>query len=114
MAGRYLTVFNTGRELSLTTARQLACLPDPIFARDTTVKAQIGLSLFDVGFRPCGDLIEMIDAMRIELGLVDTANSLNQRQIIGCTTTRRIQTTGKMFRCCDFSRRIDICKLSDS
>ncbi len=49
-----------------------------------------GFSLLNIRLRPCSDLVEMIDAVLVELFLVDGANALDERKIIGLAAARTL------------------------
>ena len=94
MAGRHLARIDTAREFRvLALAEQLGLL-DPFLARDASVKGEIGFGGLDVGLLPGADLVEVEDAVIVELLLVDRTDTLDAGQVIGLAAARRRQPVG--------------------
>ena len=66
-------------------------LADPVFALDAAVEFEIGFGGLDIGSRPRRDLVEMENAVLVELPLVDRADALDREQVVGPSAARRRQ-----------------------
>src|SRR4051794_10182464 len=66
-------------------------LAGPILPVDAAGEGEIGADPADLGPRPMGDLVEMIDAEPVQLALIHLADALDALQIVGGVAPRRLK-----------------------